>query len=465
MDHNKKHSSKKQTKNEAYFTYDYTKHPPINLEEQPKSQPEEKSKKDKHHPIIYDRKNYSLTSFITCKKRPDIYFSNNKMLSGNDYIGIKKQKPSENNISNFNNNNKFISDSDLNSSDSSNNLSSNKSDSKTDIYSRLKNSNIRYFNFDSNLTVRCYNCNEVGHTNKNCPYEPQIFCYKCNSFGHEDRNCLLTKCFKCNKLGHKSNECNVSLKDMKLCNRCFNIGHSEKYCLINPEKHSVNFIKKNNLICEFCGSNEHLVCDLKKNEEDFNFEEIEIDGEKINLNESVDTDNEEEKDESEEGEIKKEKNIISGLDNKNIKFTDFCPFCAGFHKLENCEMFEKKKSNIFVFDEQRKAFVDFYMKKINNNNILNNNNKRNFISNNNNNYNNKNFHNDNYNRININNNSKKYLNEDSNSSDFEYKFDDKNYYKKFNDNNNSQNNNNKKYNNSFNNNKNKNYKYKSNKNF
>ena len=465
MDHNKKHSSKKQTKNEAYFTYDYTKHPPINLEEQPKSQPEEKSKKDKHHPIIYDRKNYSLTSFITCKKRPDIYFSNNKMLSGNDYIGIKKQKPSENNISNFNNNNKFISDSDLNSSDSSNNLSSNKSDSKTDIYSRLKNSNIRYFNFDSNLTVRCYNCNEVGHTNKNCPYEPQIFCYKCNSFGHEDRNCLLTKCFKCNKLGHKSNECNVSLKDMKLCNRCFNIGHSEKYCLINPEKHSVNFIKKNNLICEFCGSNEHLVCDLKKNEEDFNFEEIEIDGEKINLNESVDTDNEEEKDESEEGEIKKEKNIISGLDNKNIKFTDFCPFCAGFHKLENCEMFEKKKSNIFVFDEQRKAFVDFYMKKTNNNNILNNNNKRNFISNNNNNYNNKNFHNDNYNRININNNSKKYLNEDSNSSDFEYKFDDKNYYKKFNDNNNSQNNNNKKYNNSFNNNKNKNYKYKSNKNF
>ena len=463
MDHNKKHSSKKQTKNEAYFTYDYTKHPPINLEEQPKSQPEEKSKKDKHHPIIYDRKNYSLTSFITCKKRPDIYFSNNKMLSGNDYIGIKKQKPSENNISNFNNNNKFISDSDLNSSDSSNNLSSNKSDSKTDIYSRLKNSNIRYFNFDSNLTVRCYNCNEVGHTNKNCPYEPQIFCYKCNSFGHEDRNCLLTKCFKCNKLGHKSNECNVSLKDMKLCNRCFNIGHSEKYCLINPEKHSVNFIKKNNLICEFCGSNEHLVCDLKKNEEDFNFEEIEIDGEKINLNESVDTDNEEEKDESEEGEIKKEKNIISGLDNKNIKFTDFCPFCAGFHKLENCEMFEKKKSNIFVFDEQRKAFVDFYMKKTNNNNILNNNNKRNFISNNN--YNNKNFHNDNYNRININNNSKKYLNEDSNSSDFEYKFDDKNYYKKFNDNNNSQNNNNKKYNNSFNNNKNKNYKYKSNKNF
>ena len=463
MDHNKKHSSKKQTKNEAYFTYDYTKHPPINLEEQPKSQPEEKSKKDKHHPIIYDRKNYSLTSFITCKKRPDIYFSNNKMLSGNDYIGIKKQKPSENNISNFNNNNKFISDSDLNSSDSSNNLSSNKSDSKTDIYSRLKNSNIRYFNFDSNLTVRCYNCNEVGHTNKNCPYEPQIFCYKCNSFGHEDRNCLLTKCFKCNKLGHKSNECNVSLKDMKLCNRCFNIGHSEKYCLINPEKHSVNFIKKNNLICEFCGSNEHLVCDLKKNEEDFNFEEIEIDGEKINLNESVDTDNEEEKDESEEGEIKKEKNIISGLDNKNIKFTDFCPFCAGFHKLENCEMFEKKKSNIFVFDEQRKAFVDFYMKKTNNNNILNNNNKRNFISNNN--YNNKNFHNDNYNRININNNNKKYLNEDSNSSDFEYKFDDKNYYKKFNDNNNSQNNNNKKYNNSFNNNKNKNYKYKSNKNF
>ena len=463
MDHNKKHSSKKQTKNEAYFTYDYTKHPPINLEEQPKSQPEEKSKKDKHHPIIYDRKNYSLTSFITCKKRPDIYFSNNKMLSGNDYIGIKKQKPSENNISNFNNNNKFISDSDLNSSDSSNNLSSNKSDSKTDIYSRLKNSNIRYFNFDSNLTVRCYNCNEVGHTNKNCPYEPQIFCYKCNSFGHEDRNCLLTKCFKCNKLGHKSNECNVSLKDMKLCNRCFNIGHSEKYCLINPEKHSVNFIKKNNLICEFCGSNEHLVCDLKKNEEDFNFEEIEIDGEKINLNESVDTDNEEEKDESEEGEIKKEKNIISGLDNKNIKFTDFCPFCAGFHKLENCEMFEKKKSNIFVFDEQRKAFVDFYMKKTNNNNILNNNNKRNFISNNN--YNNKNFHNDNYNRININNNSKKYLKEDSNSSDFEYKFDDKNYYKKFNDNNNSQNNNNKKYNNSFNNNKNKNYKYKSNKNF
>ena len=459
MENNKKHnSSKKQTKNEAYFTYDYTKHAPINLEEQKQ---EEKTKKDKHHPIIYDRKNYSLTSFITCKKRPDIYFSNNKMLSGNDYIGIKKKIPSEN-VSNFNNNNKIFSDSDLNSSDSSNNLSSNKSDSKNDIYSRLKNSNIRYFNFDSNLTVRCYNCNEVGHTNKNCPYEPQIFCYKCNSFGHEDRNCLLTKCFKCNKLGHKSNECNVSLKDMKLCNRCFNIGHNEKYCLINPEKHSVNFIKKNDLICEFCGSNEHLVCDLKKNEDNFNFEEIEIEGEKINLNESLETDNEEENDESEEGEIKKEKNIIKGLDNNNIKFTDFCPFCAGFHKLENCEMYENKKNSIFVFDEQRKAFVDFYMKKTNNNNnnniLNNNNNKRNYSSNNNNNNRFNNNNNNNYNRININNNSKKYLNEDSNSSDFEYKKEDKNYYKKFN---NNQNNNNKKYNNSFNNNhKNKNYKYK-----
>ena len=468
MENIKKHNSNKnQNKNEAYFTYDYTKHTPINLDEQSKPINEEKTKKDKHqHPIIYDRKNYSLTSFITCKKRPDIYFSNNKMLSGNEYIGIKKQKTSENNTKN---NNKNFSDSDSNSSVSSNYLSPNKSDSKNDIYSRLKNTNIRYFNFDSNLTVRCYNCNEVGHTNKNCPYEPQIFCYKCNSFGHEDRNCLLTKCFKCNKLGHKSNECNVSLKEMILCNRCNNIGHTEKYCLINPEKHSVNFIKQNDLICEFCGSNEHLVCDLKKNEDNFNFEEIEIDGKKINLNENSDTDSEEEKEESEEGEIKKEKNVIHGLDNKNIKKTDFCPFCAGFHKLEYCDLFEKKKSNIFVFDEQRKTFVDFYLKKtnninVNNNNMINNNNYRNFSSNNNrfnnnnnNNY-NKNIFNDNYNSINLNNNSKQYLNEDSNSSDYDYKFEDQKF-KKYN---NKQNNN--KYNN-YNNNHNKKFKFKNNKSY
>lgn len=127
----------------------------------------------------------------------------------------------------------------------------------------MKRKENRYFNTSSNITIKCFNCNEVGHMARNCPNEIRVICHKCNMPGHFEWECFIMKCFKCHKPGHKFTECTVEEKDIIRCDSCKSIGHKIKDCLSNPKK-----INKNNFICSFCQKN-HLICPLftKTNED------------------------------------------------------------------------------------------------------------------------------------------------------------------------------------------------------
>ncbi|KAL5018710.1 hypothetical protein ScPMuIL_004432 [Solemya velum] len=82
------------------------------------------------------------------------------------------------------------------------------------------------------MTMRCYNCNEIGHMSHVCP-KPQknIICIHCGVTGHNWRDCLDVICYNCDRLGHIAKECvlprtNVNLK----CHRCFMYGHYQQTC-------------------------------------------------------------------------------------------------------------------------------------------------------------------------------------------------------------------------------------------
>ena len=227
----------------------------------------------------------------------------------------------------------------------------------------------------------------------NCPYENIIYCLKCNRKGHEEINCPYTKCFKCNKFGHKNFQCHNKINKENICNRCLSVGHSINQCLKEPFYPYNEFYIDNNYLCQFCGSNKHLVCPFKKNfkfDFNFNFENNENndftfsndDIEKweeyrkkynkddkkeennfINSNNNI-------KEESEEGEISLDSNnIINGIENSEIANCIFCPICAGRHSLEKCEEYILNKDKYKnKFDEQRKNYVIDILKNNKNNN-------------------------------------------------------------------------------------------------
>lgn len=85
----------------------------------------------------------------------------------------------------------------------------------------------RYFN--TNKTVKCHNCNEIGHISKFCPNERIIICNKCNKEGHLQWQCPNIKCFKCNKIGHKIDACQEV--NLFKCDSCGSIGHKKADCL------------------------------------------------------------------------------------------------------------------------------------------------------------------------------------------------------------------------------------------
>jgi hypothetical protein len=127
----------------------------------------------------------------------------------------------------------------------------------------MKKKEIRYFDTTSNITIKCFNCNEVGHMARNCPNEIRVICHKCNMVGHFEWDCTIMKCFKCHKPGHKFTECTVEEKDLIRCDACKSIGHKIQDCIANPKK-----MKTNNITCNFCGKH-HSICSLfTRNNED-----------------------------------------------------------------------------------------------------------------------------------------------------------------------------------------------------
>ena len=134
---------------------------------------------------------------------------------------------------------------------------------------------MRYFNSTSNITIKCYNCDEVGHMARNCPNEFRIICKRCNMPGHWESDCNNMKCFKCHKIGHRYTECKVEEKDIIRCDSCKSIGHKIDDCLSNPKK-----MKKNSEKCNFCDKY-HILCPIyvKNNEDiisDYNSEAEEL---------------------------------------------------------------------------------------------------------------------------------------------------------------------------------------------
>jgi len=86
----------------------------------------------------------------------------------------------------------------------------------------------RYYNIETDISLKCQICDQVGHRKENCPHYNIKFCYKCLSTTHDERDCNQVKCFRCNKLGHKTYICKLKENQLILCDKCQCIGHKKK---------------------------------------------------------------------------------------------------------------------------------------------------------------------------------------------------------------------------------------------
>jgi hypothetical protein len=247
----------------------------------------------------YDKENnrYCLLSFITSRRKPDIYLGN-KVIKAKEYkIKGKEEIPSPEDSDNIDD---------------------------------LKKKEVRYFN-SYNITIKCFNCNEVGHYARNCPHELILICSKCNEHGHEERECPNKKCFKCNRIGHKVSECKAG--DIKRCEKCNSAGHISEDCLSKPDKINFKILK----ICRFCNNGRHLICPFPTKPyviEDYYSDIVEFSDE-----------------EKKSKEVKKIK--------KNYTRIKFCPVCAENHSLSICNL--KLPDN--SFDRLRKHYSQIHKKE------------------------------------------------------------------------------------------------------
>jgi len=314
---------------------------------------------------------YSCISYMTSRRKPDIYAGEEVIKSKFYRVNYmdnqaSKVKALDNALIEKEKTFSILAEAEVFSTDSS-------SDEKNDI-ERMKKQEPRYYH-SGNISFKCYNCDEVGHTSRNCPNEKRIICHKCNQQGHIEENCPNMKCFKCNRIGHRSFECTVKSQEIEKCENCKNVGHMAEDCLITPLKIKKSFL--NNYQCIFCRSKGHLICPYKKETfiiEEYLSDNVEIseseeDGEckseddfyeiinktnaakmdkKYTNNKNI-TNNTNEKKEFLQ---KKRKRIINKLDNKDILKTIFCPKCGDQHSINDCNL--QLKFN--AFDQRRQNY-------------------------------------------------------------------------------------------------------------
>ncbi|XP_046574066.1 zinc finger CCHC domain-containing protein 7-like [Haliotis rubra] len=81
-------------------------------------------------------------------------------------------------------------------------------------------------------SVKCLNCNEVGHLSKDCPRPKKSqICIFCGYTGHFYRNCPQSLCYNCNQPGHTARLCEAPRQKRHwTCFRCDMLGHSHENC-------------------------------------------------------------------------------------------------------------------------------------------------------------------------------------------------------------------------------------------
>ncbi|XP_067672275.1 zinc finger CCHC domain-containing protein 7-like [Haliotis asinina] len=81
-------------------------------------------------------------------------------------------------------------------------------------------------------SVKCLNCNEVGHLSKDCPRPKKSqICIFCGYTGHFYRNCPQSLCYNCNQPGHTARQCEAPRQKLHWkCFRCDMFGHSHENC-------------------------------------------------------------------------------------------------------------------------------------------------------------------------------------------------------------------------------------------
>ncbi|KAF3807622.1 hypothetical protein GCG54_00012020 [Colletotrichum gloeosporioides] len=92
----------------------------------------------------------------------------------------------------------------------------------------------------SRLMQKCNNCDELGHTAKACPQDPnekvRFACKNCGQSGHkvsectEPRNAEGVECNKCNEMGHFGRDCPTAGGGGRSCHNCGQEGHISKEC-------------------------------------------------------------------------------------------------------------------------------------------------------------------------------------------------------------------------------------------
>ncbi|KAI9167676.1 hexamer-binding HEXBP [Paramyrothecium foliicola] len=118
------------------------------------------------------------------------------------------------------------------------------------------------------LLPKCLNCDEIGHTSKQCPNERveraknNTTCYNCGAEGHRVRDCPEPRvdkfaCKNCGKSGHKVADCEEPPNpDNVECRKCGEKGHFAKDCPQGGGR-----------ACRNCGQEGHMAkeCDQPRN--------------------------------------------------------------------------------------------------------------------------------------------------------------------------------------------------------
>ena len=89
----------------------------------------------------------------------------------------------------------------------------------------------RYYVDPDKSGIRCYNCDERGHMQRDCP-EPQrrTPCALCGDLTHQMRACPRDVCFNCGAPGHRVADCTMPRVTRDRCKRCGYLGHAPWRC-------------------------------------------------------------------------------------------------------------------------------------------------------------------------------------------------------------------------------------------